>query len=256
MEIKGIHQLRKHLPELNTPLGILRLYFAPVLLYFLVSAFFSAEDRTSPFWLLDGEVVFGALGFALLYMFFRVKPAYQARYGRLAYSKAVGRFGYPAIGILAAVVVRIGSIPGPPIPHLWWYPLLPVLGWFLVVEGLVLFLRAVQIFGLDNLTMLYVYFPEESQLVDHKMYALLRHPAYGAAQRIALGLALLNGTWFALTLALIFMLGLWGWVRLVEEKELSERFGPSYTEYRRRVPAFWPRLRELGRYFKFLLTGN
>jgi protein-S-isoprenylcysteine O-methyltransferase Ste14 len=69
-------------------------------------------------------------------------------------------------------------------------------------------------------------------------------------------LALLNGTWFALTCVLIFMLGLWGWVRLVEEKELLERFGPSYAEYRRRVPAFWPRPRDLGRFFKFLITGS
>lgn len=255
MELKGIRQLRRHLPELHTPLGILRLYAVPVLLYFLVSAFFRLEDRTSPFWLLDGEVVIGALGFALLYLFFRVRTAYKARYGPLAYSKAVGRFGYPAVGIIAAIVARIGTIPGPVIPHFRWYPALAVLGWILVVDGLVLFLRALQVFGLDNLTMLYVYFPEESQLVDHQVYSILRHPAYGAAQRIALGLALLNATWFALILAAIFMLGLWGWVRLVEEKELIERFGPSYADYRRRVPAFWPRPRDLGRFYKFLLAG-
>jgi protein-S-isoprenylcysteine O-methyltransferase Ste14 len=256
MNIKGFDQLRKHLPELNTPLGILRLFGVPVLLYFFVTAFFTAEDLTSQFWLLDGEVVLGTLGFALLYMFFRVKTNFKAKYGSLAYSKAISRFGYPALGIIFAVVARIGNIPGPPIPRFWWYPVLSVFGWVLVVAGALLFLRAVQTFGVDNLTMLYVYFPEESQLVDHKIYDILRHPAYGAAQRIALGLALLNGTWFALTCALIFMLGLWGWVRLVEEKELLERFGPSYAEYRRRVPAFWPRPRDLGRFFKFLITGS
>jgi protein-S-isoprenylcysteine O-methyltransferase Ste14 len=256
MTIKGLDQLRKHLPGLNTPLGILRLFGPPVLVYFLVTAFFGLEDRTSQFWLLDGEVVLGALGFVWLSMFFRVKSNFKAKYGSLAYSKAVSRFGYPAVAIIVAVVVRIGNIPGPPIPRSWWYSVLPVLGWVLIIVGASLALRVLQTFGLDNLTMLYVYFPEESQLIDHKIYEVLRHPAYGAAQRIALGLALLNGTWFALTCALIFMLGLWGWVRLVEEKELLERFGPSYAEYRQHVPAFWPRPRDLGRFFKFLIAGS
>jgi protein-S-isoprenylcysteine O-methyltransferase Ste14 len=236
-------------------LGILRLYFVSLLSYFLVTAFFTLEDRSSQFWLLDGEVVFLALGFAWLSMFFRVKEAFKARYGPLAYSKAVRRFGYPAVAIIAAVVVRIGNIPGPAIPHFRWYPLLTAIGWFLLAVGALLALRVLQTFGLDNLTMLYVYFPEESQLVEHESYAILRHPAYGAAQRLALGLALLNGTWFALTLALVFMLGLWGWVRLVEEKELLARFGPSYAAYRQKVPAFWPHPRDLLRFYKFLLAG-
>jgi len=45
-------------------------------------------------------------------------------------------------------------------------------------------------------------------------------------------------------------------VRLVEEKELIERFGQSYLDYRKRIPAFWPRPRDLGGFFKFLLSGE
>jgi protein-S-isoprenylcysteine O-methyltransferase Ste14 len=256
IKIKGFDRLRKHVPELNTPLGILRLFGVPVLLYFFVTDFFTLQDLASFFWILAGEIVVGTLGFAWLYMFFRVRIDFSAKYGSLAYSKAISRFGYPAGGTLFAVVARIGNIPGPPFPRLWWYPVLPLFGGLLVVAGALLFLRAIQTFGVDNLTMLYVYFPQESQLVDHNIYNILRHPAYGAAQRIALGLALLNGNWLALTCAVTFMLGLWGWVHVVEEKELLERFGPSYAEYRRRVPAFWPRLRDLGHFFKFLLTGS
>lgn len=73
---------------------------------------------------------------------------------------------------------------------------------------------------------------------------------------IAFGLALLNGTWTALAGALIYALVLWGWVTLVEEKELIERFGPNYAEYRRRVPAFWPRLDNLRGFFSFLILGS
>lgn len=32
-------------------------------------------------------------------------------------------------------------------------------------------------------------------------------------------------------------------LKLVEEPELVLRFGGSYSEYKRRVPMFWPRLR-------------
>ena len=115
---------------------------------------------------------------------------------------------------------------------------------------------AVLVFGIDNLTMLYVYFPEESQLVNHRIYTILRHPAYSAVQYIAFGLALLNGNWFALACALIIAFGLWGWVRLVEEKELIERFGQAYVEYRQHVPPFLPRLRDLGGFFGFLIAGG
>jgi protein-S-isoprenylcysteine O-methyltransferase Ste14 len=44
-------------------------------------------------------------------------------------------------------------------------------------------------------------------------------------------------------------------VRLVEEKELIERFGQAYVDYRQCVPAFWPRLRDLKGFFEFLIVG-
>jgi protein-S-isoprenylcysteine O-methyltransferase Ste14 len=256
MNIKGLDQLRKHVPDLNTPLGVLRLLFLPIILFLLVTAILNTKTLIQPVWILAGEIMFGGLGFLWIHLFFRYKNDFKARFGPLAYSKAVSRFGYPGVAIIAAVVTRIRYIPGPGIPHYWWYAVLPALGWTLIVVGSLLFLRTLQIFGLDYLTMLYVYFPEESHLVDHKIYDVLRHPAYAAAQCIAFGLALLNGNWFALACALIFALGLWGQVRLVEEKELIERFGPDYVEYRQRVPAFWPRLHDLNRFFEFLITGR
>lgn len=88
------------------------------------------------------------------------------------------------------------------------------------------------------------------------LFTIMRHPAYTAAQCIAFGLALLNGSWLALACALIFPLGLWGWVRLVEENELIVRFGPAYVDYRKRVPAFWPRLCDLRGFFEFLIAGR
>ncbi|HVN16169.1 MAG TPA: isoprenylcysteine carboxylmethyltransferase family protein [Anaerolineales bacterium] len=256
MSPKGYENLRAHVPELNHPFGLLRILGIAAVLFIFVTAFFTTEDLTWPFWLLDGEVVIGALGFILFSLFFRSKTNLLAQFGPLAYRKAFGRFALPGLAIIFAVVARIGYMPGPLIPHFWWYPALTVLGWLLVIIGVALWIRSVTTFGVDYLAMLYVYFPEESKLADHKIYQILRHPIYASAQQIAFGFALLNGNWFALTCAVFFSIGLFGFVRLVEEKELIERFGQSYLDYRKRIPAFWPRPRDLGGFFKFLLSGE
>ncbi len=256
MTIKGLDQLRKHVPDLNTPIGVLRIFLLPVILFFLVTAFFNAIRFAWSFWQIASEILLGGVGFGLLYLFFRYKQDFRARFGPLAYSRAAGWFGLPAVTIIAAVVARIRYLPGPEITGFGWYIVFPALGWVLIVVSVMLALRTVQIFGVDNLTMLYVYFPEESHLVNHKIYNILRHPAYAAVQFLAFGLALLNGSWVALACALVFVLGLWGWVRLVEEKELIKRFGAAYVEYQNRVPAFGPRLRDLREFFGFLIAGR
>jgi protein-S-isoprenylcysteine O-methyltransferase Ste14 len=84
----------------------------------------------------------------------------------------------------------------------------------------------------------------------------LRHPIYSSALRICIGLALLNGNANSIAFTIFMPLGLTGWIRLVEEKELIERFGQSYLDYRKRVPAFWPKPRNLGIFFTFLFKGR
>lgn len=256
MQITGFEKLQARVPALNTPLGALRFFGIPLLLFAAVTAFFMVEDRTSQIWIPDGEVVIGTLGFWLMSRFFRVRDAFKEKYGPLAYSQAAGRFLFPGLLIVFAVVARIGYVPGPAVAHFSWFAALTILGWFLLFTGVLLWLRSILAFGIDNLTMLYVYFPEDGQLVHHSIYDILRHPIYGAAVRIAWGLALVHATWFALTLALIFAIGMWGWVRLVEEKELLARFDGAYADYRRRVPAFWPRIADTGEFFRFLIAGR
>ncbi len=256
MTLKGLDPLRKHIPDLDTPLGVLRLLLLPALLFLLITYLFNALRRIDPSYQLAAEVLLGLLGFGLLYLFFRSRQVFRARFGPLAYRQAAQRYGLPGVTAIAAAIARIRALPGGEIPRQGGGLVLPGLGWALIGVGVLLGVRAVQVFGIDNLVMLYVYFPEESRLVSHQIYKILRHPAYAALQLIAFGLALLDGSWAALGSALIFSLGLWGWVRLVEEKELVQRFGPSYADYRRRVPAFWPRPRELKGFFSFLIRGN
>ena len=71
------------------------------------------------------------------------------------------------------------------------------------------------------------------------LYAYVRHPRYAGMFSALVGAALLAGApllWIVLALWWPFVLIV---IRL-EEKELAARFGPSYEEYRKRVPAFLP----------------
>jgi protein-S-isoprenylcysteine O-methyltransferase Ste14 len=256
MILKGLEQLLKHVPDWNTPLGFLRFLLLPILLFYLITAFFNPTRFPWPGWQLAIEILLVGVGFGSLYQFFRHRRDFKARFGPLAYSRAAGQFGLPGVTVIAALIARLRYLPGPEIPHFGGDLVLPGLGCVLTAAGTLLGLRTVLTFGVDYLTMVYVYFPEESQLANHAIYNILRHPAYAAVQFIAFGLALLNGSWAALAGALFFLLGLWGWVGLVEEKELIQRFGPAYVEYRKRVPAFWPHPRDLKAFFRFLIFGK
>jgi protein-S-isoprenylcysteine O-methyltransferase Ste14 len=71
-------------------------------------------------------------------------------------------------------------------------------------------------------------------------YAHVRHPRYAGMFCGILGAALLAGSrllWAVLAVWCVFALMV---IRL-EERELAQRFGAPYAEYRKRVPAFLPR---------------
>ncbi len=219
------------------------------------SLFFLAADRYFAEWMPDGEIVVLALGFLLLTRFFSQRKRYQEKYGNRAYEQAFARFNIPGLGIVAASIGHLAYIAGPEIPNLWWKQWLVGIGIVLVGLGLLLWLRTVMSFGLDSLMMLYVYHPEQGKRFGDGIYKFMRHPIYAATMDIGFGLALIHGNWYALLVALILPLFFAGWVRLVEERELIERF-PDYIEYRRRVPAFSPRLHDLWRFARWLVLGS
>lgn len=84
---------------------------------------------------------------------------------------------------------------------------------------------------------------KERTLATGGLYGHLRHPLYLGSALLGLGLSLAGGRWW---FPLVFA-GLFGWLYRrtvkVEEEHLALLFGDSYEEYRREVPAFWPRLR-------------
>jgi protein-S-isoprenylcysteine O-methyltransferase Ste14 len=162
----------------------------------------------------------------------------------------------PGLALILSAIAHAGYMNGPFVPQGWWTIVFLAAGWFMLCIGALLWIRSVFAFGADNLALLYVYHPEEGKVIDSNMYSILRHPIYAGVLRLGVGLALLNGNANAIAFAILLPLGLTGWIHLVEEKELIERFGQSYLDYRKHTPAFWPRLRDLGAFFKLLITGK
>ncbi len=255
MRIKGLDALQRLVPELGTPWGLLRVPLAIAAVFILTSLFFLAADRWFPEWMPDGEIVILALGFLLLSRFFSQRQRLQMKYGQRAYQVAFWRFSVAGLGIIAASIGHLAYIAGPEIPNIWWRPWLMAGGYILLITGILLWLRAVTSFGIDSLLMLYVYHPGEGPRLQNEIYGVLRHPIYAAAQDIAFGLAMIHASWYALLVAMIIPVFFAGWIRLVEERELIERF-PDYAEYRRRVPAFLPGVREWPLFLRILLSGH
>lgn len=255
MKLKGLAELQQHVPEYRTTRGISIAILYMVVVIFLTTLFFILVDTKFIEWLPDGEIIILALGLLIMSRFFSQKRNFQQKYGELAYRYAFTRFIIPGLGIVIASIAHLGYITGPEIPAIWWRPILAIVGWILVVIGAILWFRSVAVLGVDNLTMLYVYFPGESRMADLSIYQILRHPIYSAALDLGIGLSFIHANWYGLVVALILPIFMIGWVRLVEEKELVERF-PDYVEYRKHTPAFWIKPQALVKFYRFLIFGE
>ncbi len=255
MKLRGVQALQRHVPELRTGRGLLLPLFGIAAVAGLTTLFFLAADRYFAEWMPDGEIVVLALGFLILSRFYSQRKRYQELYGEGAYARAFAHFAIPGLGIIAASLAHLAFIAGPGIPDVWWRPWLQALGYLLTLTGLLLWLRAVTAVGIDSLVMLYVYYPVEGSRVGSGIYTLLRHPIYAAAQDIGFGLALIHANWYALLVAVLLPVFFAGWIRLVEEKDLLERF-PDYAEYRKRVPAFGPTPANLFKFWRMMVRGR
>jgi protein-S-isoprenylcysteine O-methyltransferase Ste14 len=117
--------------------------------------------------------------------------------------------------------------------------------WFVIASGialmgveLYLFLRVERELGSRRLVG-HAELTGTGEIFTGGLYAHVRHPRYTGMFCAVVGAALLAGT-----LRLSVVIAIWWILALIvihlEERELTERFGPAYTEYRKRVPAFLP----------------
>ena len=119
MDINGMEQLSKYVPDLNTKSGRTRVGLYALGWFLLVTFYFVVSDHI-PTWSIDSEIVVIALGFIVLRLFFTRKKVYQEKYKELAYRNACVHYGIPGLAIIMAAVAHAGYMNGPFVPRGWW----------------------------------------------------------------------------------------------------------------------------------------
>ena len=121
-----------------------------------------------------------------------------------------------------------------------WWPPLRVAGVVLVVGGAAVLVHAFARFVIEGLGTPAPLAPTE-HLVVGGLYRYVRNVMYIAVTSAIVGPALLLGSRALLVWAALAWASMAAFVRLYEEPTLADRYGAQYEEYRRAVPAWWPR---------------
>lgn len=95
----------------------------------------------------------------------------------------------------------------------------------------------------------------KGNLVTDGIYGLVRHPQYAGLFLISIGLMI---QWPTLTTLLLWPIMFISYYRLAlrEEKRMIELFGEKYLNYKKRVPAFFPRIWSGDKRADLLIHGN
>jgi protein-S-isoprenylcysteine O-methyltransferase Ste14 len=118
------------------------------------------------------------------------------------------------------------------------------LGFILIIIGVIINTWTAKLLGIKALIRYYVIRPnnEKGNLITSSLFSIVRHPTYLAHTLLWLGFFLLTGFISLGLLALLDFLLTYFFIIPLEEKELVQRFGQEYIDYKKRVPKFFPRL--------------
>jgi len=126
-----------------------------------------------------------------------------------------------------------------------------ILGASFILLAMMTARRAILTFGLDYMLVVYLYFPEESEMQEREIYSVIRHPACFSGVLGGIGYIMLRFSIYSLIFFVLLMIFLKAFIS-VEERELVERFGESYQEYMREVPGLYVKPRKIGVFLRFL----
>lgn len=130
------------------------------------------------------------------------------------------------LGILLILVYAVTAVPAAPV----WV----AIGALFVVLGTIVRLYASG-FILKN-----------AELARHGPYALVRHPLYTGNVLVLAGLALANGNWWAIPVALFFFWFYYPTAIEYEDRKLRGIFGAEWESWATSTPALVPRFTNLG----------
>lgn len=285
--LKGLDKLKEKLPDYQGKK--LRIFMVMAFSSFIISIVFqllmdslprifpdlAILQLIAPLTPIIGSLLVLFIGLMIVRSFWKIRDKYKSNYGAKAYQKA---FRFVAIGVPTVISVVIHSIIPTDLiarygdtgdysyylgttisdfllifPPLFLYIRVALFFIFLLL-GLTVVFKALGIFGIDSMALVYVFYPNESTLQNHKIYSILRHPTYHGLMLISIGSIFLRFSIYSVIYFFIFLVGMKIHLKLVEEKELIERFGEQYKKYRETVPAFFVKLKDLKKYFFILFT--
>lgn len=286
MWLKGFDKFRAKMPILSGK-GILLVPLFVIVILAITLALFIFVDHLPGLLLSAGTnqvllsllppiavLVVELVGFVLVSQMWRFRDEFKKRYGALSYRR-IAPVGFAGV-LLAFVALQINQfirfyslsssfwstsplrVLGVPLDSLlasggsilFWVK--TVLALVFLVFGILMWVRAFLVLGFDYMAVVYLYFPEDSEIKDNQVYTALRHPMYAGVILINIAGTLSTFTVFSGILCAAFIVGFWIHVHFVEERELIKRFGPSYAEYRNRVPAFFVSPSHIGTLIRFL----
>lgn len=288
MHLKGLEKLREKLPDypgnriamlpLRGLLATVVGYLFLIVLDSLPRLFNGIEILVflEPFIPLLGSLFLACLAFWLIGRLWSQRDSMKEKYGDRAYQRMImkgvtGVFLIPPLVFHAATSIRSLNLTIPPIPPvnelsiLWSQSILPMLGvpsevdivirvllsgFFLLLGGLTV-RAALFTFGIDYMTVVYLYYPEESEIQNHEIYSIVRHPAYMGGVLLTVAAIVFRFSIYSMILGFIAYL-VFKLQTFREEKELIERFGDSFREYMSRTTALYVKPKEIPTYIRFL----
>ena len=237
----------------------------------------SSLQVLAPFTPIFGSLIMLFIGFILIWTFWRSRDKYLSKYGELAYQKAI-KFGVFGLPMVISVMIHsffpidlivqyqdtynISWYLGTPITDLLFnssiiFFYIRLVLWIIFVGlGMAVIRKALKIFGIDYMGLVYVYYPDESTLQDHEIYSILRHPTYHTIMLFSIGSIFFRFSIYSIIYFIIFIIGINIHLKFVEEKELIQRFGDSYKKYKENVPALFVRFRDLKQYFSIIFKKS
>jgi protein-S-isoprenylcysteine O-methyltransferase Ste14 len=124
---------------------------------------------------------------------------------------------------------------------------LRVLGGILIAAGIVLHAWTAKILGLKATISYTELRPETAEkaesLIISGPFSVVRHPSYWAHTSIITGAFLITGIMAVSVIAIIDLAITYFVTTELEDRELTERFGKKYLDYKKKVPKFFPKLR-------------
>jgi len=115
-----------------------------------------------------------------------------------------------------------------------------IIGILLMLSGLILMIKTITLFATVGRGTLALWDPTQ-KLVVQGVYRYVRNPMISGVFCILLGEALFFGSYSIFLWFLIFVSINLIYIPLLEERELKNRFGDEYTDYKKNVPRWIPR---------------